>query len=87
MAFALVSVYRLESRCGKLKKIKAFGLVLLFHLQGRVAHFVRYPVLPTNQPLRGSWRKSYFFTSPILFKGHGFLSQTRQLTIPSFAFS
>ena len=34
-----------------------------------------------------SWRESHFFTCPILFRGHGFLSQTRQLAIPSFAFS
>ena len=33
------------------------------------------------------WRESHFFTCPILFRGHGFLSQTRQLAIPSFAFS
>ena len=34
-----------------------------------------------------SWRYSHFFTCPILFGGHGFLFQTRQLTIPPFAFS
>ena len=33
------------------------------------------------------WQESHFFTCPILFRGHGFLSQTRQLAIPSFAFS
>jgi len=48
-------VYRLDDRCGKRKKTKAFGLVLLFHLQGRVAHSVRNPALQTGQPLRGSW--------------------------------
>ena len=38
--------------------------------------------------LRGtSWRESHFFTCPILFRGHGFLSRTRQSTIPLFAFS
>jgi len=34
-----------------------------------------------------SWRYNHFFTCPILFRGHGFLSQTRQWTIPPFAFS
>ena len=34
-----------------------------------------------------SWRDSHFFTCPILFRGHGFLSRTRQSTLPSFAFS
>ena len=34
-----------------------------------------------------SWGDSYFFTSQILFIGHGYLSQTRQLALPSFAFS
>ena len=55
IAFTLISVYRLDNRCRKCKKTKAFGLVLLFHLQDRVAHFVRNPALPTDQPLRGSW--------------------------------
>ena len=55
MVFALISVYRLDNRCGKCKKTKTFGLALLFHLQDRVAHFVRNPALPTGQPLRGSW--------------------------------
>ena len=34
-----------------------------------------------------SWRYSHFFTCLILFRGHGFLFQTRQWTIPSFTFS
>ena len=34
-----------------------------------------------------SWRDSHSFTCPILFKGHGVLSRTCQLTIPPFAFS
>ena len=34
-----------------------------------------------------SWQDSHFFTCPILFRGHAFLSQTRQLVIPWFAFS
>ena len=55
ITFAFISVYRLDDRCGKRKKTKAFGLALLFHLQDRVAHFVRNPALPTGQPLRGSW--------------------------------
>ena len=55
IAFTLISVYRLDNRCRKCKKTKAFGLVLLFYLQGRVAHFVRNPALSKNQRLRGSW--------------------------------
>ncbi|KDR50921.1 hypothetical protein HMPREF1991_03013 [Hoylesella loescheii DSM 19665 = JCM 12249 = ATCC 15930] len=38
-------------------------------------------------PLSASWRDSHFFNCPVLFKRHGFLSPTRQLTIPSFVFS
>ena len=142
IAFTPISLYRLDNQCRKCKKTKTYGLVLLFHLQGRVAHFDRNPALPKDQPLRGSWldchsflsnhaqksiiaypefmqaidyefeidhkiptrvgdktqslclllrstswRESHFFTCPILFRGHGFLSQTRQLTLPSFAFS
>ena len=34
-----------------------------------------------------SWKDSHFFACPILFRGHGFLSPTRQLAISSFAFS
>gem|GEM_PF-5952746 len=30
---------------------------------------------------------SHFLTSPVLFKRHGILSRTRQLAIPSFAFT
>ena len=55
MVFALISAYWLDNSFGKYKKTKTFGLVLLFHLQDRVAHFVRNPALPTGQPLRGSW--------------------------------
>ena len=55
ITFALISVYQLDNRCGKCKKFKTFGLVWLFRLQGRVAHFVRNPALPKDQPLRGSW--------------------------------
>ncbi len=55
ITFAFISVYRLDDRCGKRKKTKAFGLALLFHLQDRVAHFVRNPALSTDQPLRGRW--------------------------------
>ena len=73
IAFTLISVYRLDNRCRKCKKTKAFGLVLLFHLQDRVAHFVRNPALSTDQPLRGSWWDSHFFTYPVLFKRHGIL--------------
>ena len=76
MAFARISVYWQDNSCGKCKKTKTFGLVLLFHLPGRVAHFVRNPALPTDQPLRGSWRDSHFFTYPVLFKRHGILSRT-----------
>gem|GEM_PF-2086059 len=32
-------------------------------------------------------RDSHFFNCPVLFKRHGFLSRTQQLTIPSFVFS
>ena len=131
-----------KNRWFKRKKTKTYGLVLLLHMQGRIAHFDRNPALPKDQPLRGSWldshsflsnlaqksivaypeftqaidyefeidheiptqvwdktlslcillrsaswQESHFFTCPILFRGHGFLSQTRQLAIPSFAFS
>ncbi|WP_281642342.1 hypothetical protein [Hoylesella loescheii] len=55
IAFAPISVYRLDDSCGKCKKTKTFGLVLLFHLPGRVAHFIRNPALSKDQPLRGSW--------------------------------
>ena len=34
-----------------------------------------------------SWQDSLIFTCPILFRAHGFLFQTRQLTLPSFTFS
>ena len=34
-----------------------------------------------------SWQDNHSLTSPILFRGHGFLSRTRQSTLPSFAFS
>ena len=54
MAFARISAYRVDNRCGTRKKTKTYGLVLLFHLLDRVAHFVRNPALPTDQPLRGS---------------------------------
>ena len=39
-----------------------------------------YSVAPAGQI-------AIFFTSQFLFKWHGILSHTRQLTIPSFAFS
>ena len=55
MVFSLISAYQLDNRCGKCKKTKTFDLALLFHLQDRVAHFVRNPALSTYQPLRGSW--------------------------------
>ena len=74
IAFTLISVYRLDNRCRKCKKTKAFGLVLLFHLQDRVAHFVCNPALSTDQPLRSSWhtrvslipnsRIVYLFSNP-----------------------
>ena len=38
-------------------------------------------------PRSTSWRDSHSFTSSVLFKGHGILSRTRQLSPPSFAFS
>ena len=59
MAFARISAYRLDNSCGKYKKTKTYGLVLLLHPLGRVAHFDRNPALPTDQPLRGSWRDSH----------------------------
>ena len=59
IAFARISVYRLDNRCGKFKKTKTYGLVLLFHLQDRVAHFDRNPALPKDQPLRGSWHNEF----------------------------
>jgi len=62
IAFTLISVYRLDNRCRKCKKTKAFGLVLLFHLQDRVAHFVRNPALSTDQPLRGSWHNEFLLS-------------------------
>ena len=68
MAFASMSAYRLDNRCGKCKKTKTFGLVLLFHLQGRVAHFDRNPALPKDQPLRGSWLDSHSFLSNLAQK-------------------
>jgi len=55
MAFARISAYRVDNRCGICKKTKTYGLVVLFHLLGRVAHFDRNPALPKDQPLRGSW--------------------------------
>ena len=74
MVFALISVYWLDNRYGKYKKTKTFGLALLFHLQGRVTHFVRNPALPTDQPLRGSWWDAYWFYL-ILLKNNCFLSR------------
>ncbi len=65
ITFTLISVYRLDNRCRKYKKTKTFGLVLLFHLQGRVAHFVCNPALSTDQPLRGSWHNEF-----LLFRTH-----------------
>ena len=50
---------------------------MIFHLQDRVAHFIRNPALPTDQPLRGSWRYSYSFFYLILLKKHRLLFQTR----------
>ena len=55
MVFSLIFAYQLDNRCGKCKKTKTFDLAWLFHLQDRVAHFVRNPALSTDQPLRGSW--------------------------------
>ena len=68
IAFARISVYRLDNRCGKCKKAKTYGLVLLFHLQGRVAHFDRNPALPKDQPLRGSWLDCHSFLSNLAQK-------------------
>ena len=62
MVFALISAYWLDNSCGKCKKTKTFGLVLLFHLPGRVAHFIRNPALSKDQPLRGS-RHNWFLLS------------------------
>jgi len=62
MVFALISAYWLDNSCGKYKKTKTFGLVLLFHLQDRVAHFVRNPALPKDQPLRGSWHNEFLLS-------------------------
>ena len=45
-----------KDKRNKRKKTKTFGLVWLFRLQGRVAHFIRNPALSKDQPLRGSWR-------------------------------
>ena len=44
-----------SNRSFKRKKIKAFGLAFLTYNLGRVAHFVRNPALPKDQPLRGRW--------------------------------
>ena len=41
---------------------------MLFHLQGRVAHFDRNPALPKDQPLRGSWLDSHSFLSNLAQK-------------------
>ena len=38
-------------------------------------------------PRSTSWRDSHSFTSSVLFKSHGILSRTHQLTIPPLAFS
>ena len=55
MAFARISAYRVDNRCGICKKTKTYGLVLLLHPLGRVGRFTPNPALPTDQPLRGSW--------------------------------
>jgi len=67
------------------KETKTYGLVLLFHLPGRVVHFDRNPALSKDQPLRGSWRDSHFFTYPVLFKRHGILARTHVLITPPTA--
>ena len=54
MGFIRIPAYRVDNRCGKCKKTKTYGLVVLFHPLGRVAHFDRNPALPKDQPLRGS---------------------------------
>ena len=79
VAFAFMSVYRLDDWCGERKKTKTFGLVLLFHLQGRVAHFIRNPALSTDQPLRGSWWYSHSLFIYSCSKMHCLLSWTHLL--------
>ncbi len=69
MVFSLISAYRLNNSCGKCKKTKTFGLAWLFHLQDRVAHFVRNPALSTDQPLRGSWLDCHFLLIKSCSKG------------------
>ena len=59
-----------------------------FEIDHQIPTRVRDKTLSLCLLLRSTgWRESHFFTCPILFRGHGFLSQTRQLTLPSFAFS
>ena len=49
ITFAFISVYRLDDRCGKRKKTKAFGLALLMYNLGRVGRRCSQPC-PTNRP-------------------------------------
>ena len=60
------------SRLFKRKKTKTFGLALSTYNLGRVAHFVRNPALPKDQPLRGSWHNEFL------------LSRTRSIILPAY---
>ena len=73
-----IFVNRVDNRCGTCKKTKAFGLALLFHLQDRVAHFVRNPALPKDQPLRGRWWYSHSFLSNLAQKAWSFISNSHK---------
>ena len=73
-----ISVNRVDNRCGTCKKTKTYGLVLLLHPLGRVAHFVRNPALPTDQPLRGRWWYSHSFLSNLAQKAWPFISNSHK---------
>ena len=59
IAFTRISVYRLDNRWVNVKRPRPTALKDYMHRLGRVAHFVRNPALPTDQPLRGSWWDSH----------------------------